>query len=595
MDSVDSEAAEQKEPEGEIEFDFSEEPELSAASEEVVEEPEEGASAVSEVPVAEESVAVANVADAIANEAPDDEYLEEDIDEEILEIFVEEADEVLGTMTDCLHAWRANVDDQKSLETLRRSYHTLKGSGRLAGAMVLGEFAWAMENMLNRVMEGKLESSPGMFSLLEQSEVTVKKLLDFLKGNADQRPPVKRLSDLAYAFADGDQLSIADVAPVGVSAEPSLTVIENKEVAVEEKLGEEVAPVEEISDESVAAEEPEAIELEVDEVEAPEVSDVIEFESSASMQIEDMDESTDAKPEAGIDPVLAQVFRKETITHLAALNEFLNENGDAESAPVDDTLHRALHTLHGSARMAGVESIAELSEPMDRLVRTLHEREGVLDAEGITLLKDFTTAVEEASENFGAEGIEEKDYSEMLSKITTLHKQALTIPLPQKDDDESHVAAGFENIEEDDELIGVFVEEATDFLSNSDDIMQRWNADTADLEVVGELQRALHTIKGGARLAGLAPVGDLTHELESALEAVTEGHDQVAEELPAIIQAGLDYLHHSIETIKDGGKVEPADDVISQIQTLNSAEEEPLVIEDEISGVDLIEPVDTLV
>ena len=599
-------AEEEIQPEGEIEFDFSEDSEVSAESEDVVEELEE-APAVSEVSVTEEPAAVVNVADAIGSEAPDDEYLEEDIDEEILEIFVEEADEVLGTMTDCLHAWRANVEDSKSLETLRRSYHTLKGSGRLAGAMVLGEFAWAMENMLNRVMEGKMQGSPGMFSLLEQAEVTVNKLLDYLKGKADQRPPIKRLSDLAYAFADGDQLSIADVAPAGGSAEPSLTVVENEAVAAEETSVEEITPVEEILEESVTAEEPVAIEFELDEVEAPEVespeaSDVIEFESAASMEVEDLEESVaidtetgESEAAPGIDPVLAQVFRKETITHLAALNEFLDENSDAMSAPVDDALHRALHTLHGSARMAGVVTIAELSEPMDRLVRTLHEREGVLDTDGITLLREFTSAVEEASENFGVEDVEQKDYSEMLAKIATLHEQALTIPLPQKDDDDSQAAAGFENIEEDEELIGVFVEEATDILSNSDEVMQRWNADNADLEAIGELQRALHTIKGGARLAGLAPVGDLTHELETALEAVTEGHHQVAAGLPAIIQAGLDYLHHSIETIKDGGKVESADDVISQIQALTSVEEEPsaieesLVVDEEVAEVDLTE------
>ncbi|WP_455198528.1 Hpt domain-containing protein [Kaarinaea lacus] len=575
---------EEAESEGEIEFDFSDEPEL-VAEEETLEEPAE-AIAEAEEGMAAEPAASVDVASAIDSEAPDEEYLEEDIDDEILEIFVEEADEVLGTMTDCLHAWRANVDDQKSLETLRRSYHTLKGSGRLAGAMVLGEFAWAMENMLNRVMEGKLEASPGMFSLLEQSEITVNKLLDYLKGKADQRPPVKRLSDLAYALADGEQLSIADVAPAGGSAEPSLTVIENVETAAEEIAPEvdESAALGEFSEDSAAAESNdmdfefdtvETTEFELSDAESAEDSDVIEFEAepddeSVELDITGESDSQVADAEPAIDPVLAQVFRKETITHLAALNEFISEYGESDSAPVDDNLHRALHTLHGSARMAGVEAIAELSEPMDRLVRTLHERDGTLDAGGISLLKEFTEAVEAAADNIGEEGSVAKDHAELLEKIAGLHEQALKIPLPQKA--EEQLSTGFNDIEVDDELIGIFIEETSDILNNSDEVMQRWKADVTNLDVIGELQRALHTIKGGARLAGLKPVGDLTHELESVLESVTDGHNEVAEGLPAVIQAGLDYLVSSLEAIKEGGNVEPADNVISQIQALQSAE-----------------------
>jgi len=597
----------------EVDFDFSDETELVAEEDEPVEEEQQP---VVYETVVEEAATGLNAADALAAEAPDDGYLEEDIDEEILEIFVEEADEVLGTMTDCLHAWRANTEDAKSLETLRRSYHTLKGSGRLAGAMVLGEFAWAMENMLNRVMEGKVEAGPGMFSLLEQSEVTVGKLLDYLKGNTDQRPPVKRLSELAYAFADGRQMSIADVLPSGVNAGPSLSVVETSEVpavAVEEIIEEETAQgevdaasldefdlsldVEDEADLDLALEveanqagESDDIDFGFNESEVKEVQEDVGLENAFDLDagmVEDEEEvqknslTLEPETEDEIDPVLAQVFRKETITHLAALNEFLNEVGGAESAQVNDSLHRALHTLHGSARMAGVDAIAELSEPMDRLVRTLHERDVVLDSEGIALLKSFTSAIETITENLGSESNEETDYRDLLAKMSKLHEQALVIPVPQKEE-ETPSATGFEDIDVDDELIEVFVEETTDILSNSDDIMERWTADTSDLGVVGELQRALHTIKGGARLAGLTPIGDLTHELESVLEDITEGRCEVNAKLPKVVQAGLDYLISCTETIKAGGNVEPAEDVLNQIQALKSAEILGIKVTDEV-------------
>src|SRR5690606_5248488 len=56
----------------------------------------------------------------------------DEIDPEILEIFVEEAQEVLETLQEEFPRWRANPDDNDALVTVRRMYHTLKGSGRLA-------------------------------------------------------------------------------------------------------------------------------------------------------------------------------------------------------------------------------------------------------------------------------------------------------------------------------------------------------------------------------------------------------------------------------------------------------------------------------
>ena len=80
-----------------------------------------------------------------------------DLDDEILEIFLEEADEVLETIRVEYPKWRNNSDNQGALVTCRRMFHTLKGSGRLAGALRLGELAWSIENLLNRVLDNTIQ------------------------------------------------------------------------------------------------------------------------------------------------------------------------------------------------------------------------------------------------------------------------------------------------------------------------------------------------------------------------------------------------------------------------------------------------------
>ena len=516
--AISGEAVEELISEDEIEFDFSEDTDLQPEVEEV----DQSVQAAIEEPVVV-SDAGQDIEAMLLAEDPDDEYLDEDIDDEILEIFVEEADEVLGTMTDCLHAWRTDISDAKSLETLRRSYHTLKGSGRLAGAMVMGEFAWAMESLLNRVMEGKVEAGPSMFILLEQAEVTLKRLLARLKGETAQIPPVKRLQDLANAFAEGKDFSVSDVLP---------------------------------------------------DVAASNVTDVVPDTEFEQLEEETVDTEIEAEEAPSFDPVLAQVFRKETVTHLAALNDFISEYSGADAAPVNDVVHRALHTLHGSARMAGVFSIAEISEPMDRLVRAMHEREMTLDADGLALLNEFTVAAESLANNFDSEQTGATEFGDMLDRIISLHEQVLAVPMPENnaDDAQGFAASGAAVIEDDANITEVFLDETSDILANSDALMQKWLSSVHDLGAVAEVQRTFHTIKGGARLAGLTPVGDVTQELGSVLESIVEGGMEVSEDLPALVQNSLNWLIQSIEVIKGGGVVEPADDILRQIGELQSSD-----------------------
>jgi chemosensory pili system protein ChpA (sensor histidine kinase/response regulator) len=74
-------------------------------------------------------------------------------DDDICEIFAEEVEEVLETIQNFLPKWSANFENKSALTEVRRGFHTLKGSGRMVGAKVVGELAWSIENMLNRVID----------------------------------------------------------------------------------------------------------------------------------------------------------------------------------------------------------------------------------------------------------------------------------------------------------------------------------------------------------------------------------------------------------------------------------------------------------
>jgi len=90
----------------------------------------------------------------------------EAIDAELLAIFLEEATEVLETIRTHLAEARTQPQSIETLRTIRRGFHTLKGSGRMVGLTRVGEAAWAVEQVMNRWLEEERAATPDLFRLI---------------------------------------------------------------------------------------------------------------------------------------------------------------------------------------------------------------------------------------------------------------------------------------------------------------------------------------------------------------------------------------------------------------------------------------------
>ena len=105
-----------------------------------------------------------------------------EIDDDIIQVFIDEAREVFQVLKDCLIRWNADPGDRDALITVRRSFHTLKGSGRLVGAADVGEYAWAVENLLNRVIEGICPITRGILEFVGEATDRLPELVDALSA-----------------------------------------------------------------------------------------------------------------------------------------------------------------------------------------------------------------------------------------------------------------------------------------------------------------------------------------------------------------------------------------------------------------------------
>ncbi|MCC6198431.1 MAG: hybrid sensor histidine kinase/response regulator, partial [Burkholderiales bacterium] len=109
----------------------------------------------------------------------------DDVDSQVLPIFLDEAAELFPQAGEELRAWRRSPADAALVGQLRRTLHTFKGSARMAGAMRLGELAHLMESRL----EGSdLAATPRLFEALDEDLDHIAYVLDGLRRDEFNMP-----------------------------------------------------------------------------------------------------------------------------------------------------------------------------------------------------------------------------------------------------------------------------------------------------------------------------------------------------------------------------------------------------------------------
>ncbi|HKV95901.1 MAG TPA: Hpt domain-containing protein [Gammaproteobacteria bacterium] len=456
-----------------------------------------------------------------------------EVDPEILQIFLEEAQEEMQTLRDNFPRWRSNPADREALTTVRRSFHTLKGSGRMVGARLIGEFAWSFENMLNRVIEQTIEPSDDMYRLLERGIAALPELVAQLEFGSAPRSDIAPLMDTATAFSRGERPELPPVAPPAGAAPAK----------------------------SAAPAHPRR----------PAASAVVEPPAATP---------ADAR--------LQSIFARESEGHLAVFAAFLERaQADAEQRVPDEDVVRGMHTLHGSASMAGVTGLATMIEPVQHYLMDMSAHDSAVPESGLKVLDEVLEAAHRMLATFNAGSKVPAADAALLKRVVA----ALQPPAPagaraapRKRERAMHVEKPrYVQLSElkdyDPDLAAIFFEEASELLEATDGTLHQWTQKPGDPELVMQLQRNLHTIKGGARMAGLAPMGDLSHELETVLTGVVDGRIPVSTEYMALLNRAVDRLHRMLEQSYANKPMLDAGDLVAELRQVHGdhadAEPEP--------------------
>ncbi|MFT4613123.1 MAG: hypothetical protein ACI9NT_000259 [Bacteroidia bacterium] len=150
-----------------------------------------------------------------------------DISPEFREVFMEESEEIVEKLKHLLPTWLEQPEGNETLREMRRHFHTFKGNGRAVGANVLGELGWAVQDMLDSVLEGELVINESIKSQLGEVITALPTLLSsYCESEEADLTKVRELTQSCFAMARGEPISAgSNVADMGSTAS-------NEELAV---------------------------------------------------------------------------------------------------------------------------------------------------------------------------------------------------------------------------------------------------------------------------------------------------------------------------------------------------------------------------
>ncbi|VAW41315.1 Signal transduction histidine kinase CheA, partial [hydrothermal vent metagenome] len=290
-----------------------------------------------------------------------------DTDDDIKEVFLEEFEEELEHLNSIFPIWKDDFDTQvELLGEIRRIYHTFKGSGRLVGAFAIGDYSWRIEEMINPVLNETHTVNESFLQVMQRSTDILPGLLDALKNETVVPPGYHAVIAAAEKVANGETL------------QDGIFIETKTEVEAEaEETGE-------LQSDIPAADE--------DTIHPDNQSDT--DESQISVADTDLDtvttdvEQTDTD-DLSVDPVFVEILQQEVEGHLSEITEFLQNIKETGNHNSTEQFIRVIHTLNGAANMASVNSIVEMTAPLELAAKLSHELNIDLDTESVDKISQF--------------------------------------------------------------------------------------------------------------------------------------------------------------------------------------------------------------
>lgn len=548
-----------------------------------------------------------------AEATPESEPAEDPMMAEMREVFAEEMLEMVPDLAAAAADWQAAADSE-ALIRLRRGFHTIKGSGRMVGLDTIGDWAWSWEHLLNEVIDEKIEGDGAIRAGAVEAVDLMRAVLPELEsGRMVPESHWSASRQLAERFAAGEPLVAADeVDPI--AAPPATEPMSEAEVAVphapapviadpvlREIFEQEVGGYIDELQRNIAAARDHGVGLACDkelvrllhttlgsartagvDVIAELASHLEDWARIVSEHHERLGGEDLALFADGIDAI--EVLRR------WAVDPTLEQ---PDSSGLEARLHARLQTVmaeygeraesrEDEALVVDTPEGAEAREPADALIATDESqqeaqeeaapssREPVLDpamvldrreevpAEDASDVAEVDLAVSTGDWFERGQGVPVSEFGIPMSE-----DEGYADDIEQRPDDDP--------TEQDEDILQIFLDEADELLEEADSYIDHWRAHPENLDSIRLLNRNLHTLKGGARMAGLLNLGDVAHHLEGRLGLARRKGTEDKAALISLVQHSYDVIADLLDRVHEQQPVPQQRELVSLIRDPDGA------------------------
>ncbi|OGT20818.1 MAG: hypothetical protein A2342_10125 [Gallionellales bacterium RIFOXYB12_FULL_54_9] len=445
-------------------------------------------------------------------------------DMELLAIFLEEANEVLAIMRDNIEISQWRPENQETLVTICRGFHTLKGSGRMVGLTDIGEVAWAAERASHKWLNDKKVATPGFLKFVE----TAVNAFAIWVAELEKHGRVNVQGDDVVALA----LQIEQGNDTGVAAVEAAAPV--------------VAPVEAVKPAPVV-EEPESVMI----------------------------------GHIALSPTLFKIASEEASQNVLALRKQYVAMCETKPPLVQYDFMRAAHTLAGICRSLGFMEVVDMAAALEGWLQAHIDRPVSPSAEQLQMLDKVICALDDMVQSICAKcmpvacsdlvqqvlGDKDKvisDLEEVIEPVALPAEPVVAVPVELAEAVEARAEPaaqtksltalakeqkGLMRDDVDAQLLPVFLEEADELCPSIGAGLRALRETPEDEHQLQLLNRLLHTLKGSARMTGAMRMGEIAHEMEGRL---LSGQHTKESALWDELENDFDYVNVMLEELRTG-------------------------------------------
>ena len=334
-------------------------------------------------------------------------FLDKPNDEDLCFVFVEEAKEVFENLEQTVKALQEDINNNEELKSLRRFYHTLKGSGRMVGLIYIGEAGWIVEQTLNKCLSSDITFSNDILTAIENVTKNMKEWIKTIESNKEVYVNLSEIKKVFLGFNPSltTQIEIPNVVDVVDNhtdeilqqdsstevemIEEKYEIVEPQDIAVlsVDETEENHSENEEESIENIIS----TIEEKPEEIENNQVQnlsqDIVENNITIEKENEEKEESNNS---------LLKLFEDESKIHIEELKKIIVDNNDGL---LSEDFMRHAHTLSSISKAFNFHNIATIAYKIESIANLSLENEQILLKDEIFNLQMAIFNLEEIKNN----------------------------------------------------------------------------------------------------------------------------------------------------------------------------------------------------